>query len=289
MNTTWSPLALTHQDILAPRWEALCRDQGIQLSEYSFSNDFLFREIHKYAFTECEGMACVTGQLLNGKTFVIPSTNLLKIDSQKLKALLNFTDGIFPVPDVWLPAFDLLSVQKEYFNEYSDYLFKTENIKDLLGPSLSSRRNLLHQFLDSYKIDTFELTSEEVPKALDVLEQWQASHQTGHQTDYLPCKQALHHMDALRLKGRICYANGDPAGFTIGELLGPETAVLHFSKTLPQYKGETPFLYSDFAKNLPPNILWINMEQDLGLESLRKAKQAYAPETLLKKWFVSWK
>ena len=91
-------------------------------------------------------------------------------------------------------------------------------------------------------------------------------------------------MDTLGLCGRIAYANGVPIGFTLGELLTPTTALLHFAKSLHSVKGATPYLYKDFASHLPASVQWINLEQDLGIPALRKAKEAYAPDQLLTKW-----
>ena len=76
-------------------------------------------------------------------------------------------------------------------------------------------------------------------------------------------------------------------GFVIGELLTPKTAVLRFAKSLRSLKGVTPFLYQDFALHLPETVQWVNLEEDMGIPSLRQGKKAYAPDQLLSKWRIS--
>ena len=105
-----------------------------------------------------------------------------------------------------------------------------------------------------------------------------ASHtkEPKEKTDYYQTIEALELMDRLELFGRIVYADGEPAGFTLGDLITPKTALMQFSKAVHSFKGVTPYLYQDFAKNVPESVEWINLEQDLGIPSLRQSKKRLA-------------
>ena len=197
------------------------------------------------------------------------------------------TIHLFPIPEQWLPLLEQ-NLQSIYScRGQTDYIFGVEKIETLKGRSLSSRRNLLHQLEGEHRLESRELTKETKQDAIAVLERWQKeSSVPKEENDYYPCLEALELMDRLKLSGRIAYADGEPIGFTIGEMLTPQTSLLHIAKPLHSVKGAAVFLYQDFASHLPDSVEWINFEQDLGIPSLRQAKSAYDPDLLLTKWHV---
>lgn len=279
------PISLEHQRLISPAWKRLCQDYNLHFSEYSFANIYLFRKKHDYQFVECDQIPCVRGKFKTEAYYVIPSVppNRLKLTS------LCGNEGkdycIFPIPDIWLEEYRKMEMTLTTCRADTDYLFHISKLQSLAGRELSSRRNLLHQLERKFKLETREITESEVELVLDLIEKWQMQmNKAREKTDYFSCREAVEYRDRLELFGRIAFANGEPFGFTLGELLSPKTALLHFAKSLHHFKGATPFLYQDFANHLPSSVEWINLEQDLGISSLRQAKKAYDPDLLLTKW-----
>ena len=102
-------------------------------------------------------------------------------------------------------------------------------------------------------------------------------------TDYAACREALDRYDELVLCGGIYYAEGEPAGFVLGEEVSDETFVLHFAKARTRFKGIYQFMFNNFAKILPPKYKYLNLEQDLDKENLRVFKASYLPDVMMRK------
>ncbi len=69
----------------------------------------------------------------------------------------------------------------------------------------------------------------------------------------------------------------------MGERHSEELFVTHFEKAPPEIQGAYPIINQEFTKNCLMDYQFVNREEDLGIEGLRKAKQSYNPEILLKK------
>ncbi len=63
-------------------------------------------------------------------------------------------------------------------------------------------------------------------------------------------------------------------------------AVIHIEKANPQIRGLYPFINQQFLVHEYEDALLVNREDDLGLETLRRAKLSYCPVGLAKKFRV---
>lgn len=86
--------------------------------------------------------------------------------------------------------------------------------------------------------------------------------------------------------------DGQPIAATVASRLCKDTFDVHFEKALEEYDGAYPAINQEFAKYLRekyPDTNWLNREDDLGLEGLRKAKLSYNPAHLIEKhWAALW-
>lgn len=274
-------LTLQHQSILEPRLKKL----GLNLSEYAFSNVYLFRNFHKTRIMYGEDVY-LSGVTRKGESFCTPLTPVNDLKIGEIKGLLKDFDFFYPVPEDWLPFFHSKGFRSFYDEGDSDYLFTSQKLKSYPGRHLSSRRNLLKQFKEIYpNHHSFPLDKNNLSDALVVLENWQ----TGHSfnpilSDYEACKEALQLFDVLKIEGHVTYVEeGKPGGFVLGQSLNEQTFAFLFAKGLKGYKGIYQYLYSEFANSVENKCQFINLEQDLGSAELAHAKRAYHPDELLRK------
>ena len=59
-----------------------------------------------------------------------------------------------------------------------------------------------------------------------------------------------------------------------------------YKRQFSDYRGAYPIINREFARNLCGGYTYINREEDLGEEGLRKAKLSYHPECMVEKFIV---
>ena len=67
-------------------------------------------------------------------------------------------------------------------------------------------------------------------------------------------------------------------------MLNHNTAVIHVEKADPGIPGLYTAINNLFCKNTWSDVKYINREQDLGMEGLRKAKESYHPHHKVNKY-----
>ena len=278
-------LGLHHKDLLVPR----LKRANAGLSEYSFANLYLFRENHDYHVV-MDRDVFVRGKSYDGHTYLMPTADVRTLGPLYLRELLGGVDFLFPIPEGWLPFFGKEEFEIEHKDGDRDYVYTVEKMSTYGGRKLHKKRNLLKQFLEIHRHDARPLTNDKLDEARYVLDDWmKTSEMVAKDTDYGPCLEALDRYEELVLCGGIYYADGEPAGFVLGEEVNEETFVLHFAKARMKFKGIYQYMFNNFAKILPPKYKYLNLEQDLDRENLRVFKSSYVPDIMLKKARVSLK
>jgi hypothetical protein len=92
----------------------------------------------------------------------------------------------------------------------------------------------------------------------------------------------------FNLKAGALRVNGQISAVCIAESLNPQTLVIHVLKGAQGKTGIYQTMFNEFLSREAARYSFINMEQDLGIEGLRKSKESYHPLTLVKKFSLSY-
>jgi len=272
-------LGIEHKDLLV----RLLKDITQPLSEYTFPNLYLFRQNHDYEVV-LDKEVFIRGRSYDKHTYLMPATDLRKIDLAYLRELMRTVEYLFPIPEAWLSVFGQDEFEISFAEGDADYVYTVEKMSTLKGRNLHKKRNLLKQFLELYEHDARPLTDDRLDDARFVLHDWLATTEMKPaDTDHASCLEALARYEELVLCGGIYYAEGEPAGFVLGEELNEETFVLHFAKARTKFKGVYQYMFNNFASILPPKYKYLNLEQDLDKENLRVFKSSYLPDAMVRK------
>ena len=215
-------------------------------------------------------------------------------DLSSIFARNGMTDNcIYDIPDSYI---DQHPDAEKYFtldsNEDNfDYLYDNQHLADCVGSKLRKKRNLIKQFLAAYPqyeiIELDEKTGERfLALALKLNSQLESC---GFLTDEdkvmtFACKN----FKALELEGILLTDGcGNDIGFAIWSLLNRNVADIHFEKADHSVKGAPQYLTQQLAVRLASaNIKYMNREQDLGDEGIRRAKHSLDPEFLYRRIYA---
>ena len=101
--------------------------------------------------------------------------------------------------------------------------------------------------------------------------------------EYAAVKRAFDNFEQLDFIGGALRVDGKIEAFTMGEALTSETFCTHIEKANTDIVGSYAAINNEFARNCLSSFKYVNREEDMGIEGLRKAKLSYYPAILLEK------
>ena len=281
------PLILEHSAeidaMLLPLRE---RMRSACLSEFAFSNLYLFRRAHAYRFLPGP-WPCVVGVTYDGVRHLMPLFNLDEAPVTTLRDLLRGHDCFFPVPASTAAALDPSLFTVTQCEDDADYLYAAQNFRDYRGELLRKKRQLMQQLLRQSQVTTHPLDPDRLGEAESLLATWMHDKEKAQgEADESACREALQLIGRFGFDARIYYADGDPAGFIIAQRLNADTAAMRFAKGSDRYKGIYQYMFHHYCMQTQ-DIAWINFEQDIGLPNFRQTKRSYQPHAMLQKCRVA--
>lgn len=174
--------------------------------------------------------------------------------------------------------------------DYADYVYLRSDLATLSGKKFQSKRNHINKFKRTYKYEYTPITPDRIQECLDLEAEWckanDCDQQEGTGNERRALSYALHHFEELNLTGGILHVNGKIAAFTFGTAINQDTFGVHVEKADTSIDGAYAMINYEFANHIPEQYVYINREEDLGIEGLRKAKLSYQPTLILEKYIA---
>lgn len=175
--------------------------------------------------------------------------------------------------------------------DYADYIYLREDLSTLRGKKFQSKRNHINKFRNTYPNHEYTpITPERIQECMELEAEWckvnNCDQQEGTGNERRALIYALHHFEELGLTGGILHVNDKIVAFTFGMPINQETFGIHVEKADTTIEGAYAMINYEFANHIPEQYIYLNREEDLGLEGLRKAKLSYQPVTILEKYMA---
>lgn len=259
--------------------------------DYSFANNFIWQKPYGIKFADINGFYC----LKNEYSYTYPAgggdvkpviEELIKHSEENgekfvlrgiLKSKVTLLEEIFP------DRFEFSTDRGE-----SDYIYLADKLVSLSGRKLHGKRNHIARFKDRFDWRYEDITKDNIAECESMSHEWYKLYSEEKDEsinkEAMAVKSAFANFFELGLYGGLIRADGRVIAFTIGEPLNSDTYVMHIEKAFAEIQGAYPIINQQFAEHNFGGFLYVNREEDMGDEGLRKAKSSYYPEIVLDKY-----
>lgn len=184
------------------------------------------------------------------------------------------------------------SIQVTEKRDFYDYCYNYTDLATLVGKKLHSKRNFINRFeKNNWRYE--EITPDNISDCKQVLQQWyEENKENGDNSmaqETAVANKGLDFFTQLDFEGGLLKVEGTPIAFTYGERINSDTFDVHVEKALSLYDGSYPMINKQFVSRLSPQYKYINREEDMGEENLRKAKLSYHPAFMEEKFKIIFK
>ena len=272
--------------------------------EYCFNTLYMWQHLYKTGYYIGDGFAVIVAEY-EGNTFSI----LPLAKKEDMPRVIKFVIDYFEKEQKKIYFRGITKEVVDYLKEnypdkfdYTeerdlfDYVYDGDSMRELKGRKNVKKRNHINYFLKEYE-GRFEyrlLDENDFDACLKLVEEWTSNKEENGQVDeemeeeLIGIKKLFNSFPVIKDKLKIAgiFIDGKLEAFTMGEYLNPNMALIHIEKANPSIRGLYPYINQQFILNEFSDVEFVNREEDLGIEGLRKAKLSYHPVKFVEKYTV---
>lgn len=266
-------------------------------ADYTLGAMYMWRDFYNTSYAIYEDMLLYRVKFYNRTSFTYPvgsgsfdrAINALKEYCRSRNIPLWFcTVPKEVVPDIVEKYQGTIPSQPN--RDWADYLYLAKDLAEMAGRRYSGQRNHINKFKKLYPNYSYHrINSDNIQRVTDFLVDYGKEHAKESSLAQEELRRAIELMsyfDHFRLKGAFIEVDGRIIAMTVGEIV-QDTLYCHVEKAIRDYEGAYQMIVKEFASDmLSYGISYINREDDVGDEGLRKSKLSYHPIELLDKYCI---
>lgn len=275
-------------------WAApMLRATGSMACEYSFTTIFMWRRYyhnqiarfgaHLFVKTQEEKHAYlfpVGGDLREG----IALLRAFAHDRGHPLCLFGEDERMVQQLEEWYPGVFTCEPSRGDF----DYIYRSSDLIELPGKKYHGKRNHIAAFTRKFPWTYEAIDAQNTADVLAMAEEWCRQkgncRDKGLRSEQCAIREALSLRRDLSLRGGLIRVEGRVVAFTFGSPINDQVFDVHVEKALPDFPGAYAVINREFAAHELADYPYINRENDLDIEGLRRAKESYYPAILLAKY-----
>ncbi len=174
--------------------------------------------------------------------------------------------------------------------DFAEYVYNSADLIELRGKKYHGKRNHISKFMNEYPDNAFEeLTPENIGEARAMNDAWYEKNFDGNASldeERTAAACAFDDFFALGFSGGLLRVNGRVEAFSMGEPINADTFCTHIEKANYDVDGAYTVINQRFSAHFCEKYKFINREDDVGDEGLRRSKLSYYPELVTEKFVV---
>ena len=174
----------------------------------------------------------------------------------------------------------------------SDYVYAIDDLADLKGRKYQKKRNHTNRFRTEHPdYQVVPLTPCNMILAQHMINGWYTARlkedpEGDYMLENIALAKACRFYGDLGMDGILLMEGNRVLAVTMGSKLAADTFDIHFEKAREEVDGAYTVVNQEFARYLRlkyPEVRYLDREDDMGLEGLRKAKLSYHPHHMIDK------
>jgi len=168
--------------------------------------------------------------------------------------------------------------------EHAEYIYNSCDLINLNGKKLHAKRNHVNRFIKTYSYQFVPYQENFRSQIQRIIEKW--NEKQGFDFESQAICNALNNLEILNSYCDCLFVEKELVGFAIGTTL-KEYGLVVFEKCDSNYIGVYQIINNLFAAKNFKEVSYINRQEDLGIEALKKAKMSYYPVFLQEKYLMT--
>ena len=176
-----------------------------------------------------------------------------------------------------------------------DYVYNIDDLADLKGKKYHGKRNHIYRFEEEHPGCVAKPIDESNIEAVRAMAgEWfdrriAENPDSDFHMERIALDKAFRYYRELSMEGLALIDGGRVLAFTLASRMTDDTFDVHFEKALPDVNGAYPAINRALARHIRdkyPSVKYLNREDDMGLEGLRRAKKSYHPALMIRKYWA---
>ncbi|MCL1789721.1 MAG: phosphatidylglycerol lysyltransferase domain-containing protein [Oscillospiraceae bacterium] len=274
---------------------ALLKQSCFRGCEYTFGNSYMWSPFYDIQIARYKDFCLFKNKygflFPAGRGEIGEAVEVLREYCRENGTPLKFTNAV-PESLELLKCLYGEQIQVSTNRDLYDYVYEFDTLSALRGRKLHAKRNHLNRFYENnWRFEP--ITPDNIEECAAMHNKWCDEKNIYQDSDKRKEAGAvirgLESFFELGLIGGAIRVDGEIQAYTFGEPSGNrqnDTFVVHVEKAFSKFQGAYTAINREFVNAACQGYKYINREEDMGAENLRKAKMSYCPAFLIEKYCV---